>query len=63
MQYLTNILTSLVQSTNLVGSLAKYSEPLDHPCLATASHDFIDDLPLPAFAIGSDGSIKLITEE
>ncbi|MGL4237102.1 hypothetical protein [Tabrizicola sp.] len=63
MHHITNILTSLFHPSNTTGLISRMAEPLDHPCLAEASHAFIDDLPLPAFAVDRDGSIKLVEGE
>lgn len=60
MHHIVNIVTSLFRPSFEAAALTAIAEPLDHPCLARVSHAFIDDLPLPAFAVGRDGSIRIV---
>jgi hypothetical protein len=39
---------------------SKALEPLDHPCLAGVDRAFIDDLPLPRYAVSAQGSIEFV---
>jgi hypothetical protein len=43
-------------------AFTRRAEPLDHPCLTGAGHAFIDDLPLPAYAVDPSGSVRLVGE-
>ncbi|MCC6518910.1 MAG: hypothetical protein WAT35_09315 [Tabrizicola sp.] len=60
MQHIIDILTLHFRPSLATGVGVAASEPLDHPCLTGADHAFIDDLPLPAFAIEADGSVQVI---
>ena len=39
-----------------------FAEPLDHPALAGATRAFIDDLPMPTFAVTWDGLVLIKAE-
>jgi hypothetical protein len=56
MHNLTSLLASLFRPHAAAGFAV---EPLDHPCLIGAGHEFLDDLPLPGFALARDGSVTL----
>jgi hypothetical protein len=60
MHHLIETLSSLVRSP--LPSRLIASEPLDHPCLVSAPHGLIDDLPLPAFSVADDGAISILAE-
>jgi hypothetical protein len=62
MTQITSILASLFRPSRSAGFAAAATEPLDHPCLISARHAFLDDLPRPVFAVNSDGSISLVAE-
>lgn len=63
MLHIVNSLMSLFRPSFDAGAFATVAEPLDHPCLAKAGRAFIDDLPLPSFAVSRDGVIKLVGEQ
>jgi hypothetical protein len=62
MHQLFRILSSLLRVSQPDKARAFGREPLDHPCLSDASRAFLDDLPLPAFAIARDGTIIMLAE-
>ncbi|MDZ4395143.1 hypothetical protein [Cypionkella sp.] len=62
MHHIIETLSSFIRSPSVSGTGTDAPEPLDHPCLVSAPQALIDDLPLPAYSIASDGSITLVTE-
>jgi hypothetical protein len=62
MHHIIDILTSPFRPSQVANAFVAATEPLDHPCLTGADHTFIDDLPLPPFAVEADGSVQVIEE-
>jgi len=62
MQHILAFLASPFRLSSSTPAHASHAEPLDHPCLIGAGHTFIDDLPLPAYALDRNGSVMLVGE-
>jgi hypothetical protein len=60
MHDLIETLSSFIRASHSVAANVQAAEPLDHPCLIAAPPALIDDLPLPAFSLASDGAISLV---
>jgi hypothetical protein len=62
MQHILEILATPFRHFQPATVLRGSVEPLDHPCLITAPHGVLDDLPLPAYAVDRDGRVRLVGE-
>jgi hypothetical protein len=59
MPLITRLLATALSSRRAERGADYRGEPLDHPALSAASARFIDDLPLPPYALRCDGTISL----